>query len=631
MLMFMFMMASMTVAGYRRDLVYEHKIELQLDSIDPSLSPVFRAATAALDAENLALADSLYGIVFRKAPTFDPVVRRLGAILVRRGKTQEGIELGKHALAMNRSVPNLVSLANCYLFLGNSGDTGNAYVTEATALLLEAEKMPGGDDKDVQYLLGSIAIRNQDITALRSATLKLIKNHPEVMEAHYFTAIVAVFDENWVEARREILIARNMGLEEGVVQAFLNSGVQRHFVIRETLYIFLGVVVLWITGLLLLFLSGVLLSGLTLRSLELSQRSGFARRTGSVIKHVYRVLINFSGFYYYISLPVILILIIALAAGLVYLFLMIGTLPVYLIFLLVAGAGMSIYGMIRSLLVKVKYADQGRALRQEEAPGLFDLTREVADAMGTRPIDEIRITPFTDCAVYERGTWREKHNDRAKRILVIGAGTLKDFNPQDFCAVLAHEYGHFSHRDTAGGAVALRVQQDIYNYYYALRAAGQNVWWNVAFQFLRLYNFIFLRISHGASRLQEALADRAAAQAYGAQSFQQGLTYLIKRRIEFVQCANAEINRAKDIQKPVGNLYMLKADSGAGAEQELQDELNRKTSPYDTHPGPVERFHFLEGIHGVIVCNETLPLDQLFTDWDALTAEMTRAITDKLG
>jgi Zn-dependent protease with chaperone function len=174
------------------------------------------------------------------------------------------------------------------------------------------------------------------------------------------------------------------------------------------------------------------------------------------------------------------------------------------------------------------------------------------------------------------------------------------------------------------------VQNDIYKFYYALRSAGQNVWWNVAFQFLRLYNFIFIRISHGASRLQEALADRVAAQTYGAESFREGLTYLIKRRIEFIKSANVEINDAMEIKRPLQNLYELSVLSGTEVMQELQEELTRKTSPYDTHPSPTERFHYVQGIIGTDRSYDTKSVDMLFLNWEMLTVEMTTRIEETL-
>ena len=60
-----------------------------------------------------------------------------------------------------------------------------------------------------------------------------------------------------------------------------------------------------------------------------------------------------------------------------------------------------------------------------------------------------------------------------------------------------------------------------------MRQAGQATYFNAAFHFPRIYNFIFHRISPEATRLQEILADRVAAQTYGATAFQNGLTHVI--------------------------------------------------------------------------------------------------------
>ena len=170
--------------------------------------------------------------------------------------------------------------------------------------------------------------------------------------------------------------------------------------------------------------------------------------------------------------------------------------------------------MIRSLFLKIESEDPGRPLLEGEAPGLWALVREVAETVRTRPVDEIRVTPGTEMAVYERGSFKERIQDRAPRILILGVATLNGFNQNAFRAVLAHEYGHFRHRDTAGGDVAIRVNNDMMKFAFAMIESGQAVWWNVAFQFLRVYHFLFRRISHGATRLQEVLADRVAARKY---------------------------------------------------------------------------------------------------------------------
>ena len=46
-----------------------------------------------MDQSNLTLADSLYTIIYIKYPTFDPALRRLGAIRFQLGKIDEGLKL----------------------------------------------------------------------------------------------------------------------------------------------------------------------------------------------------------------------------------------------------------------------------------------------------------------------------------------------------------------------------------------------------------------------------------------------------------------------------------------------------------------------------------------------------------
>src|SRR6185312_17235529 len=103
--------------------------------------------------------------------------------------------------------------------------------------------------------------------------------------------------------------------------------------------------------------------------------------------------------------------------------------------------------------------------------------------------DEIRITPGTELAVYEKGTFRERSQDKAQRILILGSGVLNDFKQNGFRAVLAHEYGHFTNRDTAGGDVAMRVNNDMVKFAHAMIVQGQANVLNVAFHFLRIYHF----------------------------------------------------------------------------------------------------------------------------------------------
>lgn len=265
-------------------------------------------------------------------------------------------------------------------------------------------------------------------------------------------------------------------------------------------------------------------------------------------------------------------------------------------------------------------------MRPEEAPGLWRLTREVAEKLGTRPLDEIRVAPGTEMAVYERGSYRDRRRDVGRRTLVMGLGLLADFDQNPFRAVLAHEYGHLSHRDTAGGDVALRVNQDMIKFAYAMAHAGQAVWWNIGFQFLRLYHFLFRRISHGATRLQEVLADRAAARLYGAQPFEEGLRHVVRRQIEFNHFARKEIEEALKSGRALQNVYALEMQSEKTLDEAIDHAINRQTSEDDTHPSPVDRFRLVSRVICQNAPAPSGPMWDLFADREAITKEMSSQI-----
>lgn len=608
-----------------RDSKKEEKIEQQLAAINPTLVKIFHEGTIAMDKQDYKVADSLYSIVYAQAPNFDPLIRRRGNILLSLGKTKEGIELCKKAVSINRSAYNLANLAEAYLIAKDS-----TQLYEAQQLLKEAMKLPNGEEIDILANYTQISIELNDITSFEEAVSLMKSKYPNEMLTYYFSALQLANKEQWSDAKEAILIAQEKGLPKENVDQFLDSGINDEL-LKINVMIYFGVVVaIWALGLLLLFIVGKVFSSMTLKAIESNDLESSAAKSEGWLRSGYKKLINIGGVYYYISLPIILLLVIALTVGILYLFLLAGTIPIKLAVILVIGAVITIYNMIRSLLLKVNYTDPGRELKREEASKLFNLTDEVANLMGTRPIEEIRITPLTDLAVYEKGTKKEKNNDNGKRILILGTAVLKDFKTKDFKAVLAHEYGHFTNRDTAGGEVAFRVQNDISKFFIALYNAQQNTVWNVAFHFLRLYNFIFSRISHGATRLQEVLADRVAAETFGQVAFVNGLTHVIRRQIEFDKYANIEIESAIELKRPINNLYDLQVSQDATIDEELNKILSSKTTEDDTHPSPADRFRYIQGIECLNTVEDDSYVKDLFENWDDLTAEMTKSIEENV-
>ncbi len=618
----------------RRDMEKEHKIWEHLQLIAPDSLETFKRATEAFDAANYEEAARLYAEVRKEAPDFTPALRRQGGALALSGKRAEGLALLEKAATLERTPENFISLAQALGISDTEHQASAAEKERALTLAVEADRMSSSADSSYPTVVAQLALELERQAPFHKAVGTLKQKFPDDLATHYFGAIEAAMDEHWVQAESEIGKAEALGLPHEAAEQFLDSGIRTRARVWRYVYWVLYAAAAWALGLLALFALGKVFSGLTMKTVESADPEELAGGRHETLRRWYRALINFAGFYYYVSLPVVLCLVLLAAAAVAYATLVVGYIPIKLALILIVGAAITVYQMVRSFFVKHEQEDPGRPLREEEAPGLWALTREVAAAVGTRPVDEIRVTPGTELAVYERGSSGEKRQDKAVRILILGVGVLNGFTRNAFRAVLAHEYGHFSHRDTAGGDVALRVNKDMLTFAFAMAAAGQAVWYNLAFQFIRAYHFIFRRLSHGATRLQEMLADRVAVHLYGARAFEEGLTHVIYRDAEFQHLAVREINAAGAARRALQNLYELPEAKGGEVERDVEaafrESLERKTSEDDTHPAPSERFRLAQRVRS----KGEPPADgivwELFADRETLTREMSDLVSRNL-
>jgi len=614
-----------------RDLVREAQIEAELQRLNPEIVESFRNARIAYDRDDFAAAETLYRAVRVVVPTFDPAIRRLGASLAAQGKKNEGLVACEQAIALKRSPDNLSTLAVVLAF-PRKGESSAAESERALQLLRECRKPPRSDDVGTLNMIAQLALRLKRMMEFREVMNVLREKHSNQMATHYFAAIGHAVDEEWIRAEREIRIAGKMGLAPEAVQKFLSSGVQsRATGWRIGLYS-VGVIGAWLAGLFLLFAIGFVLSKLVLRHAQAADPRIAVSPTEHRLRRIYRLVLNLAGVYYYLSLPIVALAVIDVTCAVFGAFLLIGWLPLKLLVVLAIVAVVTLWTMVKSLLLRVANEDPGRPLKREEAEGLWLLAEDVARDMGTRPIDEIRITPGTELAVYERGTWREKLQNKARRILILGTGVVNGFKQDDFRCVLAHEYGHFSNRDTAGGDIALRVQNDMMKFYLAMVSAGQATALNLAFHFLRVYHFIFRRISHGATRLQEILADRMAAQFYGAGALEGGLRQVIRRSIEFHALADREIKAGLAARRPLQNLYEAPfAEEGAGSQAAFDKALNRETSEDDTHPSPKDRFRLVASLKNPKRAARPGDVWELFRERESIAREMMSRLEEQVA
>jgi len=170
-----------------------------------------------------------------------------------------------------------------------------------------------------------------------------------------------------------------------------------------------------------------------------------------------------------------------------------------------------------------------------------------------------------------------------------------------------------------------------------LAEGGAATWYNPAWWFVNGFYRVFLRVSQGASRLQEVLADRWAAFTYGAAAFERGLRHVIERSVYFDAHANAELGRAIQTKLPLANLYQIdpaKLPEQADLSYKIETALKAEPSPYDSHPSPADRFRWVRAIAGegtAASAGDGQPVWSLFRDRSGIEQLLTRVVCDSLA
>jgi Zn-dependent protease with chaperone function len=617
-------LAQESVEAPQRDPQEEQEILDRLAEVAPDAVPIFQSATEAMDAGDWPTARAAYEQVLAMAPGFPDALRRLAYVYRSVDDLDTAVEYAEKAYAADPSPINQAALADALLSRGTPADRMSGYRHAQAA----AANLP--HDPGIQATLFMGAWAAQDEATMQQASAALLTLAPDNPLSHYFAGISAALDGKFERAEREILLAQELGMPSELIEGTLASGIHAQARLRRLLKGGAYSVVGWLIGLGCLTVVGVLLSRLTLVAVRRTQTSGeFGLGRGEgFLRNVYRVVIAVVSLYYYVSIPFLILIVVALVVGIGYLFLIVGHIPLRIAGFILLAALFTLASIVRSLFLRKREGEPGRSLPREEAPALWSLAESVAARLGTQPIEAVYLTPTTDIGVMERGGIWQKLRGSGQRILILGLGALPGMTQQQFQAILAHEYGHFSNRDTAGGNLAGPVRASLYQMGYSLAAAGQARWYNPAWLFVNGFYRIYLRITLGASRLQEILADRYAAVAYGATNLIDGLRHLIRQELAFRAGLGAEIGDAIDQGRELQNLYTLHPKQGTESADELSDTeaeiLSRPTSPYDSHPAPRDRIELLErlGTHeGADDAAE--PVWDLFADPEGLQAEMT--------
>ncbi len=152
-------------------------------------------------------------------------------------------------------------------------------------------------------------------------------------------------------------------------------------------------------------------------------------------------------------------------------------------------------------------------IRRRHAPPLFAVLDEVGQKLKFPIPDEVCLTHDLNASVHRAGAFLGVIGGR--RILTIGLPLLDALTIERFKAVLAHEFAHLIHKDSALQEIVVYAEvrmgqqlQSLAEHRYAIV--------NPCYWILRIYYMIIDFVSSYLSRVREFAADAFAARAYGS-------------------------------------------------------------------------------------------------------------------
>lgn len=371
---------------------FEQRITAELRAENPQAADVFARANAAREKEDHRQAAGLYAQVRELAPRFDHAVRRQAMEALALGDPTKAVALAREALAMRESAENLVALSAALV-----EGTATASPAEKQEALQLAQRATQLDPRafHAHLSLAVAALENEDLISLENAVERLEVLGPEETMTPYFRGLLEASRGNFSKAETALVKARQLGLPEEQYRA-VSDAVRNARPWPQRILPLLGWIVgAWAAGLLLLLATGTLLSQATLRAAGRvpAQPSGEAQGTDSLLRRVYRIVLWLSCAYYWVSLPLVVLAVLAAGGGMVYLFLWIGRIPIKLLVIVVILVFVTLASIVKSLFVRGGKEDPGLRLPLASEPRLRGLLQEVAGRIGTRPVDNVYLTP----------------------------------------------------------------------------------------------------------------------------------------------------------------------------------------------------------------------------------------------
>jgi len=314
--------------------------------------------------------------------------------------------------------------------------------------------------------------------------------------------------------------------------------------------------------------------------------------------------------------------------------------PVALIIALFVVVVGSFWAIVQGFFGSKKRNILGVSLRREEQPRIWKLCDEVAQKVGTKTAHEIFLSPQPGIGVHLSGGLLSLLVGRTKRTLTIGMPSISALSVREMAAILAHEFGHFSNKDTAWNSLTFTMAAALQNTLSTMpnpwNTAGSD--WikltsalNPALWVLLGYRLLFSVVTSGFSRVREVFADKTAIGLYGRQDFSDGLMKVARNDYIFSNHFVPDmLKKLTEEGKVYTNVFdtmdqaykSIEANMLAGIDRSILNQ--EKPSMFDSHPLMVDRLAYAKyfGDEAKHV-TEQGDFKNLFVKWDEVSKNMS--------
>jgi Zn-dependent protease with chaperone function len=336
---------------------------------------------------------------------------------------------------------------------------------------------------------------------------------------------------------------------------------------------------------------------------------------------------------FYVAIPFILAGLVALTLLLLYFTFMLPRIPVkLLVIIVVVGLG-GVWAVLKSVFTRPASGSFGMQKGPTDCPRLFDTLNEVARRVDTGPVHEVYLAPGASIGVHQEGRGPFGIFGVKRRVLTLGVSTMHFLTVQELKSILAHEYAHFSHKDTFYSRFIYQVHLSIENALNGMGQAGGKLnYVNPFYWFLYLYYRSYSLLAAGYSRSREFLADRMSSTLYGSDVFASALTKVSTDGRLFESVLWDNIGKLLQEGKAFINMYEAFRDfrndqlSNSERDEIYKKMLDEKASVFASHPTIGERLEAVASLPAASEKDATLAV-QLFEDQEAVEKELTEFMT----